>query len=136
MTKPIGSFGEALLRAMGIVSAHEGTSLHRVTDAALAKHKPSLAKATDAVERATRNEGGMLLELLDDARFTRPLVEKFVARRAAHIKVRLETPNGGGQKMFDDQQFPRCRASGWRGPHIVCHPSLPCPRPIICPSGQ
>jgi hypothetical protein len=97
MTYQIGSFGEALLRAIGIAAVGAETKLHRITDAALKEHAPSLTNATDAVEKAIRAEDGMLLALLDKAQFTRPLVERFVARRATHIRVRLDKPKGGGQ---------------------------------------
>ena len=100
MTHQIGSFGEALLRAFGALP-DSGARLERITDAAIREHAPSLRRAADKVERTIRAEGGMMIELLDQAQFTRALVEKYTARRAHRIKVSLKG-NGAGQLMTDN----------------------------------
>ena len=102
MTTHIGSFGEALLRAFTRFGEDPDPKarLARVADAAIRKHAPSLKKAADAVERAVRAEGGMMVEVLDELCFTRAIIERTVATRARRIKVALRG-NGADQHFVD-----------------------------------
>ncbi len=106
MNKPIGSFGEQLLRAMGRAAETAAARLARLADREL-RSRGNVAAAAKRLEAEVRRDPALLLEVLDEARFTSALVRRYVERRARSQKIALRGEGAGHSPRDDHQRLAR-----------------------------
>lgn len=82
----IGSFGEALMRAFGRAAVGRGMRLHAEADSALMRHGVS-REAVAILRTSVDAEPALMIELLDEIKFTDGLLRTFLLRRAAALKA-------------------------------------------------
>lgn len=129
----IGSFGDALLRAMsqiGLAPVRK-VRLHAIADDAVVRFGVGRS-AIETLNEAVGDDPGLMIEILDEIKFRDPLIRRFLEGRAAALRAQgVHVPAGQGgsdahvrlARRDETNANPAAGGPGWRGAQ-----GLPAPR--------